>query len=200
MRANGAGADTKIARDPRRGESHPWSDFAMMTSFPPLVAAAPQEDPVPTGPSPARKKAAAMPIRILIALTLASGLALAAEAHAAEAGISAQSGAEHTVELDPGGRHWRLLPLLGSPLEITLGEHCPLADTPLPPGLWLLTRDADDQPVLLAPSATTLPAGHSGVVALHDCDAAPDGRGHRLAVPAALSELLSSHGGTVLVQ
>lgn len=136
----------------------------------------------------------------LLALTLASSLALPAETRAADVEIATQTGAEHTVELDPGGRHWRLLPLLGSPLEITLGEHCPVAATPLPRGLWLLTRDADDRPVLLAPSATSLPAGHSGVVALDDCDAAPGGHRHRLAVPAALSELLASHGGTVLVR
>lgn len=187
-----------MARGRGVGEWHRASDFAMMTSFPPLAASAPWKHPVPTGPSPARDEATAM--RTLLALLLTTGLATPAAADATDADIAVRTGAEHTVETDPSARHWQLRPLQGSPLELTLGDQCPLPTSPLPRGLWLLTRDAQDRPVLLAPSATPLPAGHPGLVMLDDCDADHAGQPHRLAVPTALNELLASHGSAVLVK
>lgn len=89
----------------------------------------------------------------------------------------------------PDGRSLRVLP--------DADCHNDLAP---PEGLWLLTRNAQGAPELLAPSALALPTAHSGHVALLTCDApAPVGDEQVLRVPRQLLGWLANNTGAVYV-
>lgn len=93
-------------------------------------------------------------------------------------------------------QRWDLLDPNGAALQISVSD-CG-AESTLPTGLWLLTRDHSGAPILLAPSATELPAGHSGAVSIGACtDAATP---HTLRLPPALLQALESHASAILVQ
>lgn len=107
-----------------------------------------------------------------------------------------QAGGEYTAVLNTDNSQWRLLPSDGQDFAIQLDKNCE-SSTSVPAGLWLLTRDADGKPELLAPSQTVLPGGHSGHIAIAACDQA---QANELALPSSLIEWLSDNTGAVYVE
>ncbi len=107
-----------------------------------------------------------------------------------------QDGSQYTAVLDSQNAQWRLLPGDGQDFAIQLDQSCK-STTEVPAGLWILTRDADGKPELLAPSQTVLPVGHSGHISVVACD---EEQANGLAVPASLIEWLSDNTGAVYVK
>lgn len=107
-------------------------------------------------------------------------------------------GARYNAVLNPGLGRWRLLPANASDLRLRVSDTCRSADSP-PPGLWLLTQDAQGRPELVAPSATRLPAGHAGRIRLVDCREPATDDQPTLAVPASLRQWLQDHSGAIYV-
>lgn len=102
----------------------------------------------------------------------------------------------YTAVLQMRAQAWRLLDTAGAVIHIDVSGCGPRIT--LPAGLWLLTRDHSGTPKLVAPSATPLPVGHRGEVALAACG---DSRStDTLQLPAALIATLESHASTILVQ
>jgi len=104
------------------------------------------------------------------------------------------AGSQYTASLDRTSGHWRLTPATGQDIGINTGL-CTTGTT-VPVGLWLLVRDVDGRPELLAPSTTALPAGRSERIALRNCEQAGE---QQLAVPQTLLDLLTSNTGAILV-
>lgn len=133
--------------------------------------------------------------RLLLATLLSlAGLAPASAAPPADEAIFVE-GSRYDAVLDARRGDWRLLPLTGAEVRLHLSGHC-RGDAAPPPGLWLLSRDAQGRPELVAPSATPLPAGHSGRIALVGCDEPVSGG---LPVPEALADWLVQHSGAIYV-
>lgn len=110
------------------------------------------------------------------------------------------AGNQYTASLQASTQLWRLAPLDGNDVEIRAATLCP--HTALPTrGLWLVGRDAEGRPELVAPSATLLPAGHSGRIALRRCDDPQllDRSQPAYGVPTPVLELLAAQTGAVLV-
>lgn len=105
-------------------------------------------------------------------------------------------GGHYTASFSQGTGRWRLLPADGQDFEVE-ALSCP-ASAPIPDGLWLLTRDTEGRPELLAPSSTPLPPGTSDRIALRSCDAAGDGPA--LVAPGALIDLLAATTGAIYVE
>lgn len=140
--------------------------------------------------------------RPFICLLGALSLALVASG-AARAGtlepVYVEAG-HYSATLDRSGQTWQLTPLVGELLEVRSVELCPSTARPLP-GLWMIGRDAQGRPELVAPSATLLPLGHSGRVALRPCDdpALRQSRVQAYGVPGKVLEWLTEEAGAVLV-
>lgn len=132
----------------------------------------------------------------LALLALAPALAPAAEPAADEAIFV--EGTRYSAVWQPGQHAWRLLPADGPALKLRVRPACRAGEAP-PPGLWLLTRGADGQPRLVAPSATDLPAGHAGEVRLVPCGATLPSGEPALAVPADIVRWLDQHSGAIYV-
>ncbi|MGH8051738.1 MAG: hypothetical protein ACREPB_13850 [Arenimonas sp.] len=129
----------------------------------------------------------------LIASILLSSTALTAEL---DANPQYQAGGQYTAVLDSQKAQWQLLPSDGQDFAIQLQDNC-RSTAKVPTGLWLLTRDADGKPELLAPSQTVLPAGHSGHIAVVSC---ADGQANGVALPETLIQWLSDNTGAVYVE
>jgi len=129
----------------------------------------------------------------LIASILLSSTAFTAEL---DANPQYQAGGQYTAVLNSQNAQWQLLPSDGQDFAIQLQDNCH-SSAKVPAGLWLLTRDADGKPELLAPSQTVLPAGHSGHIPVVTC---ADGQNDGLAVPASLIQWLSDNTGAVYVK
>lgn len=108
------------------------------------------------------------------------------------------AGSQYTAVLQHGLQRWTLSPQTGPDLEIRSIAPCPHQTVP-GKGLWLIGRAADGSLELVAPSATLLPAGHSGRVALRSCEGAVDPATPAYGVPGQVLELLAAHSGAVLV-
>ena len=132
-------------------------------------------------------------ISTLIASILLSGTALTAEL---DTHPQYQAGSQYTAVLNTRTAQWQLLPGDGQDFAIQLQDSCH-SNAKVPAGLWLLTRDAEGNPELLAPSQTVLPAGHSGHVPVVSC---ADEQGNALAIPASLIQWLSDNTGAVYVE
>lgn len=130
----------------------------------------------------------------LAALLNLAALAPASAAPPADEAIFVE-GSRYNAVLSASRGDWRLLPLTGSEVRLRLAEACRTGPTP-PLGLWLVSQDAAGRPQLVAPSATPLPAGHTGRIALVGCDDADAGA---LAVPDALADWLQQHSGAIYV-
>lgn len=130
--------------------------------------------------------------------TLIASLLLSTVAVGSELGTGPvyQAGGEYTAVLNAGNSQWRLLPSDGQNFAIQLDKNCQ-SSASVPAGLWLLTRDADGKPELLAPSQTVLPVGHSGHIPVVACDAEQT---KGVALPASLIEWLSDNTGAVYVE
>jgi subtilisin family serine protease len=128
------------------------------------------------------------------------GLAAAAVAVAAVASTTLPepvyvAGGSYTAVLDQHAKRWTLLPLDGQDFEIRAnGASCAVTET-IPSGVWLVGRDAQGRPELVAPSATLALAGQERV-ALHDCGE----KGPGIAAPRPLIDWLASNTGAVYVE
>ncbi|MCB1552336.1 MAG: hypothetical protein KDJ14_00910 [Xanthomonadales bacterium] len=111
-----------------------------------------------------------------------------------------QAGSEYTATLHTHSQSWRLSPVAGGDLDVRGADLCPHTEVP-PSGLWLLDRDAEGNPQLVAPSITLLPDGHSGRVALRACDdpELQNAQVKAYGVPGNLLNLLISETGAILV-
>ena len=138
-----------------------------------------------------------MPLVLLTAMLSAHPLAARAAVPVADEAIFVE-GTRYSAVFEAPQRRWRLLSADGRDVRLRVADSCALGSAP-PPGLWLLTRDGQGQPTLLAPSATTLPTGHPGQVRLLDCDQATAGPLPAMAVPRVLLDWLSEHSGSVYV-
>lgn len=141
--------------------------------------------------------------RLIPALSLIVSLATASAAAADPASNLTPvytEGGHYSATLERDNQRWRLTPIEGESLEIRSTDLCPSTARPLP-GLWLVGRDAEGRPELIAPSATLLPAGHSGRVALRACNdpALRDAQVDAYGVPGKVLEWLASDSGAVLV-
>ncbi len=106
---------------------------------------------------------------------------------------------QYTATLQPQLQRWTLAPQIGSDVEIRSIAPCPHQVVPSK-GLWVIGRDAEGGIELIAPSATLLPAGHSGRIALRSCEVSGDASaGPAFGVPERVLELLAAHSGAVLV-
>lgn len=133
--------------------------------------------------------------RLIPALLLAASLPAVSMPSPAYAPLQVLPGSYSAV-LHLQAQRWELLDPHGAALQIAVSD-CG-AESTLPTGLWLLTRDNEGAPILLAPSATELPPGHSGEVAIGACtDGATP---HTLRLPPALLQALESHASAILVQ
>lgn len=113
--------------------------------------------------------------------------------------VYAEAG-QYTASLSARTQSWRLSPLVGQAIDVRPGELCPHTAVP-PKGMWIVGRDDSGQPQLVAPSATLLPEGHAGQVALRACDD-PELRDSRVAaygVPRQVLQWLADQSGAVLV-
>jgi hypothetical protein len=132
-------------------------------------------------------------ISILIASLLLSSTAFSAQLDSRPV---YQAGSQYTAVLNSANAQWRLLPNDGQDFAIQLDDNC-RSSSKIPTGLWLLTRDANGQAELLAPSQTVLPDGHSGRVSVVGCD---DEQSNAVAVPASLIEWLANNTGAIYVE
>lgn len=136
-----------------------------------------------------------------LAATAALALSTAAAAEQIENAIDPVyiAGSQYTAVLQHGLQRWTLSPQTGPDLEIRSIAPCPHQTVP-GKGLWLIARAADGSLELVAPSATLLPAGHSGRVALRSCESAGEpGELPAYGVPGQVLELLAANSGAVLV-
>lgn len=138
--------------------------------------------------------------------TVAAVMALAVAPGSVSAGAAASSGqaqspsvyrpgSEYTATLDQTGNRWLLQPIAGQDVSVDIGACA--TGAMVPAGVWLLVFDDNGLPGLLAPSATRLPSGQSGYVALRDCGQA---RGRELAVPQVVLDLLTATTGAIYVK
>ena len=142
-------------------------------------------------------------MRTIPTLSLIAGLGLALSATTALAeGDTAvfQAGSQYTAALQPAEQVWRLAPLDGQDVELRSGADCPRTALPAA-GLWLIGRDAQGLPELVAPSVTRLGLGQAGRIALRPCDHPDlqDASRPAYGVPNAVLQLLIAQTGAVLV-
>lgn len=126
------------------------------------------------------------------------GLLLCSTASSAESGnvLDYQAGGQYTAVLNSKNAQWRLLPSDGQDFAIQIDKNC-ASSMRIPTGLWLLTRDAQGAPELLAPSQTVLPVGHSGRIPVVNCS---NHESKGLALPASLIEWLADNTGAIYVE
>lgn len=107
-------------------------------------------------------------------------------------------GTRYSAVLSRSQGAWRLMPANGNDIKLRVSPDCG-SGSALPRGLWLLTRDGAGRPELVAPSATPLPAGHSGHVRLVDCDRPITEGEAAMAVPPGLVQWLEHRSGSIYV-
>jgi hypothetical protein len=108
------------------------------------------------------------------------------------------AGSQYTATLNQRSHEWRLLSSDGAELNVANSGASCAAQLPLPNGVWLVSRDADGKPELVAPSVTVLPKGYPDHVALVGCGEHAEGK--TLAAPRALIDWLSNSAGAVFVE
>ena len=106
-----------------------------------------------------------------------------------------QAGSQYTAVLDTQISQWHMVPRIQQDIA-QYDKHCH-SNVEIPVGLWLLTRDSNGNPELLAPSQTRLPNGHSGRIALISCS---DKQSKGLAVPAKMMDWLSKNTSAIYVK
>ena len=108
-------------------------------------------------------------------------------------------GGQYTAVLSQRTQAWRLLPQDGIDLAVSSNGAGCHAGGHVPAGVWIVTSDAQGRPVLTAPSATELPAGHPGQVALRACGEPADGRPY-IAAPQGLIDWITYNTGAIYVE
>jgi hypothetical protein len=104
-------------------------------------------------------------------------------------------GGQYSASLLQTTNTWRLQPLTGDDVDV-IDRAC-ANPRQLPSGVWLVSRDADGRPQLVAPSSTTLPAGFPEQIALRACGEREDP--NALAVPAVVLAWLEDNVNSVLI-
>jgi hypothetical protein len=104
----------------------------------------------------------------------------------------------HSAVLHAAEGRWQRLPIDGTQIEIRLAD-TDCANAAPPTGLWLMTRDGQGRPELLAPSGTALPDGHGGHIRLSPCGGGAIAGEPQLELPPAVLDLLARHSGLLLV-
>jgi hypothetical protein len=145
------------------------------------------------GKPPDKRRTAMNRTAILLSGILLSSLAMNAESSQTPV---YQAGGQYTAVLSSRNSQWHMVPRVRQDFSIVRGQDCQ-SNITVPAGLWLLTRDADGRPELLAPSQTMLPAGHSGRIPLIGC---AEIRRQGLPVPAGMLAWLSENTGAVYVE
>lgn len=137
-------------------------------------------------------------------LALAAAAVLATAASAALARVEPptsvyQPASHYGATLKQASGLWRLHALDGQDLTVAVPTAC-ASHQPLPTGLWLVTRAGDGGLLLRAPSATPLPEGHSGELAVRACDSDTGERGgDAMRLPATLIDWLARSTGAVYI-
>ncbi len=104
------------------------------------------------------------------------------------------AGSNYTAVLEQQAQRWTLMPLDGADVEIRAdAKQC--ASATIPTGLWIVGRDADGKPELVAPSQT-FTASSGERIALHACGQPGTG----VAAPQVLIDWLASNAGAVYVE
>lgn len=138
----------------------------------------------------------ALSLSAVVEATVPMPLTIAPEQAAAEQRVLAS---QYNAVLSTRTGRWQLFDAAGPRLlfEATGCRSSPL----LPPGLWLLTRDAVGEPVLVAPSSTQLPAGHPGRIAVRPCGSLRESRdaAEHLQLPDALVATLEQNASAILI-
>ena len=129
-----------------------------------------------------------------MSLSAAASTARPAFPSAAETNPGFAAGSQYTAPFDQSHNRWRLQPADGQDVEIDTGACA--TGAMIPAGLWLLVRDAQGRPELLAPSVTPLPAGSPDRIPLRNCE---DAQGRSIAVPRTLLQILGERTGAVYV-
>ena len=132
-----------------------------------------------------------------LAFTAMAGIALATAAASTRLPpkpVSFESG-QYSAALAQGARQWQLQPLAGDDVEV-IDRAC-INRTHVPNGIWLVSRDADGRPTLIAPSSTVLPAGYPQQIALRACGEA--GAELALQVPPVVLAWLESNVNSVMI-
>lgn len=106
-------------------------------------------------------------------------------------------GGQYTARLFQATRSWRLMPVDGQDLVITNPDIYCRTDAAAPKGLWLVARSPEGRVELRAPSATALPDGHAGQIALLPCGT--DGEPTALHAPQTLIDWLAAYNGAVYI-
>jgi hypothetical protein len=102
--------------------------------------------------------------------------------------------------LDVAKNTLHLLPSNGDDFTVQLDAHCRNTQK-IPTGIWLLTRDANGDFELVAPSDTPLPIAHSGQVAIARCDSSRSlGNAPALNLPGSMLEWLEQYAGAIYVE
>lgn len=141
------------------------------------------------------------PVALLISLLPSLGFAASlgqGSALAAEPPVYLP-GSHYGAELVRRSGTWHLLSPDGGLVGVRQLDCAPVAAADLPAGLWLLTRDADGQPELVAPSATSLPIGHRGRIRVRACRGGESAGAPSIAAPFAVLETLADGTGAILV-
>ena len=139
-------------------------------------------------------------VATLIGAMLASSAVGAAVSAAGPAPLHAapdsmyDPGSQYTASLDQTRNQWHLQPASGDDLLIYTGTCA--TGTMVPTGVWLVVRDPQGRPELLAPSVTPLPRGATERVSLRSCGKAS---GRELAVPQTVLDLLAERSGAIYV-
>lgn len=139
-------------------------------------------------------------LRTFLAFTgLALTLSAAANVPAEPVSNVYIEGGQYTAVLAQATQDWRLLPKDGVDIAVSAAgtADCRGRGT-LPEGIWLVTSDADGQPVLAAPSTTALPAGHPEQVALRACGETAEGP--YVAAPQGLIDWIVYNTGAIYVE
>jgi|KBSSwiStaDraftv2_1062776.scaffolds.fasta_scaffold50590_2 hypothetical protein len=125
---------------------------------------------------------------------VAIGLGALASANLPNESVYFESG-QYSASLLQGARTWRLQPIAGDDVDV-VDVTC-INRQHVPRGIWLVSRDADGRPQLIAPSSTRLPPGYPQQIALRQCgEVAQD---NTLGVPPIVLAWLEANVNSVLV-
>lgn len=107
------------------------------------------------------------------------------------------AGGQYTASFDQSAHRWNLMPLDGQDVLVEARDARCEVTTQVPQGVWLVGRDAQGLPELVAPSDTVLPQGHSGRIPLRVCG--EDAVAGALNAPRSLVEWLATNAGAIYV-
>jgi len=126
--------------------------------------------------------------------SVAIGLGAVASANIPSESVYFESG-QYSASLLQGARTWRLQPLVGDDVDVV--DLTCINRQHVPRGIWLVSRDTEGRPQLIAPSSTTLPRGYPEHIALRACGEVSSD--NTLGVPPIVLAWLEENVNSVLV-